>query len=100
MPPLAATAGEERDLLAFLSRMGGLRAGALADAGESVSRAALDQILHPEPGEWPTYNGDIRGNRHSPLEQINQRNVKNLAPQWVYSMSYFGWRRLRWWPAG
>ena len=90
MPPLAATAGEERDLLAFLSRMGGLRAGALADAGESVSRAALDQILHPKPGEWPTYNGDIRGNRHSPLEQINQRNVKNLAPQWVYSVSYFG----------
>src|ERR1035441_7848277 len=90
MPPLAATAGEERDLLAFLSRLGGLAAGALADPGESVSRAAMDQILHPKPGEWPTYNGNIRGNRHSLLEQINQRNVKNLAPQWVYSVSYFG----------
>jgi len=90
MQPLTATAEEERNLLAFLSRLGGLPAGALPDPGEQVSRAAMDQILHPKPGEWPTYNGNINGNRHSPLEQINQRNVKNLAPQWVYSMSYFG----------
>src|ERR1035438_10116310 len=59
MPPLTASAEEERDLFAFLSRLGGLPAGALPDPGEHVSVAAVDQILHPKPGEWPTYNGNL-----------------------------------------
>jgi PQQ-dependent dehydrogenase (methanol/ethanol family) len=90
MPPLKATAGEERNLLAFLSRLGGLPAGALPGPGEAVSRSAIERTLHPEPGEWPTYNGNVNGNRHSPLTQINQENVKKLALKWVYSMPYFG----------
>ncbi|MBZ5622367.1 MAG: c-type cytochrome [Acidobacteriia bacterium] len=94
MPPLIATAEEERDLLAFLSRLGGLPAGALPGGGETVGdaidQAAIDRILRPKPGEWPTYNGNVNGNRHSPLDQINQQNVKKLAMQWVYSMPYFG----------
>jgi len=90
MPPLNATPEEERNLIAFLSRLGGLPAGALPGGGETVSRDDIDRTVHPKPGEWPTYNGNINGNRHSPLGQINQFNVKNLAMQWVYSMPYFG----------
>jgi PQQ-dependent dehydrogenase (methanol/ethanol family) len=90
MPPLKATAAEERDLLAFLSRLGGLPAGALPERGEGVSPSAIERTLHPEPGEWPTYNGNVNGNRHSPLTQINPENVKKLALKWVYSMPYFG----------
>ena len=90
MPPLKATAEEQRNLLAFLSRLGGLPAGALPQSSESVSRGAIERILHPEAGEWPTYNGNVNGNRHSALTQINQENVKTLALQWVYSMPYFG----------
>ncbi|MDR3702021.1 MAG: PQQ-binding-like beta-propeller repeat protein [Candidatus Sulfopaludibacter sp.] len=90
MPPLNAAPEEERNLIAFLSRLGGLPAGALAGPGEVVAPAAIDAILHPKPGEWPTYNGSIRGNRHSALDQINRQNVKNLAAQWVYSVPFFG----------
>lgn len=89
MPPLRATAAEERDLTAFLSRLDGLPAGALA-GGETVGRDAMEQILHPKPGEWPSHNGNLSGNRYSSLDQINQQNVKKLAPQWLFSMQYSG----------
>jgi PQQ-dependent dehydrogenase (methanol/ethanol family) len=90
MPPLKVTAEEELNLMAFLSRLGGLPAGALPGPGETVSRDSVTEILHPKPGEWPTYNGNVNGNRHSPLDRINRQNVKKLALQWVYSMPYFG----------
>jgi PQQ-dependent dehydrogenase (methanol/ethanol family) len=90
MPPLRATDEEERNLSAFLSRLGGLHAGALPVSDEAVDRAAAEQTLNPKPGEWPTYNGNLSGNRHSPLDQINQQNVGKLALQWVYSIPYFG----------
>jgi len=90
MPPLNAAPQEERNLIAFLSRLGGLPTGPLAGPGETVSREDIDSILRPKPGEWPSYNGNVNGNRHSPLDQINRQNVKNLAMQWVYSVPYFG----------
>lgn len=89
MPPLQATAAEERDLTAFLCRLGGLPAGALAGS-ETVGRDAMEQILDPKPGEWPSHNGNLNGNRYSSLDQINQQNVKKLAPQWLFSMQYSG----------
>ena len=36
--------------------------------------------------DWPTYNGDVRGNRYSLLPQITPRNVRQLAPQWVFTL--------------
>jgi acido-empty-quinoprotein group A len=33
---------------------------------------------------WPTYYGDYSGRRYSPLDQINQSNVRNLSLAWVY----------------
>ena len=35
----------------------------------------FDEIVRPRPGEWPSYNGQLSANRHSPLDQINTRNV-------------------------
>jgi PQQ-dependent dehydrogenase (methanol/ethanol family) len=90
MPPLHATVEEERDLVAFLSRLGGLPAGALAGPIELVDRAAIEQVLHPKPGEWPTYNGNVSANRHSSLDQINRQNVARLGLQWSYTLPYFG----------
>ncbi len=90
MPPLAAAPEEERDLLAFLSRLGGLPAGALPERGESVSTAEMAQVLDPRPGEWPSYNGNVNGNRDSPLDRINSANVSRLALQWVFPIEYFG----------
>jgi alcohol dehydrogenase (cytochrome c) len=58
----------------------------------SISRAQLpreitfDDIAHPKPGEWPSYNGLLSANRHSPLDQINTRTVAKLEPKWTHEM--------------
>jgi alcohol dehydrogenase (cytochrome c) len=35
---------------------------------------------------WPTYHGNLNGNRYSPLVQINKANVGRLAPEWVFNL--------------
>jgi alcohol dehydrogenase (cytochrome c) len=37
-----------------------------------------------DPTRWLTYAGDYTGREHSPLMQINPRNVKNLVPKWTF----------------
>ncbi len=34
--------------------------------------------------DWPSYNGDVGGNRYSRLDQIRTGNVARLAPRWVF----------------
>ena len=46
----------------------------------------FSDITNPKPGEWPSYNGHLSGNRHSPLDQINTGNVSQLAPKWSHAM--------------
>jgi alcohol dehydrogenase (cytochrome c) len=43
--------------------------------------------------DWPTYNGDVRGNRFSDLDQIDTSSVARLVPRWVFGLS--GARRLQ-----
>ena len=83
-------AGEQPDLIAFLSRLGGIVPGAIEGRLEEVDAASIDQVLHPRRGEWPTYNGEVSGNRYSTLDQIKVANVAQLAPQWSYTIPYFG----------
>lgn len=40
-------------------------------------------LAKPATDSWPTYSGDYSGRRFSPLTQINQSNVKDLALAWV-----------------
>ncbi len=42
------------------------------------------------PGDWLTYNGDVSGNRYSPLKQINTVNVSQLKVKWIFPIQYFG----------
>ena len=44
----------------------------------------------PQPADWPTYNGNMSGNRYSALRQINVTNVASLKLKWIFPMSYFG----------
>jgi quinoprotein glucose dehydrogenase len=37
-------------------------------------------------GEWPMYNRDVRGTRHSPLTQITPANVARLRQAWSYKL--------------
>ena len=90
MPALNAAPEEHRNLVAFLSRLSGLKPGPLAGEGDAIDAAAIEQILHPKPGDWPTYNGLVGANRHSLLDQVNKGNVSRLSLQWMYTLPYFG----------
>jgi alcohol dehydrogenase (cytochrome c) len=55
-----------------------------AGVARSQAPVAFDDIAHPGIGEWPSYNGQLSGNRHSPLDQINIGNVAQLASAWSF----------------
>src|ERR1700676_1440722 len=41
-------------------------------------------------GEWPSYAGDIRGTRYSPLDQINTSNFNKLEVAWRFKTDNLG----------
>jgi alcohol dehydrogenase (cytochrome c) len=50
-------------------------------AGTASTRAAdvtYERLLNPEPQNWLTHHRDYGAQRHSPLNQINNSNIKNL----------------------
>ncbi len=90
MPAFDGTPQQYLDLVAFLSTLGGVPVGPNPAALESVKQSAIDQVLHPRPGDWPTYSGNVNGNRYSSLNSIDVKNVSSLRPAWVHSLPYFG----------
>jgi alcohol dehydrogenase (cytochrome c) len=36
--------------------------------------------------DWPTYHGQLGGNRFTTLDQIHKGNVARLAPRWTYAL--------------
>ncbi|MDQ6665623.1 MAG: c-type cytochrome, partial [Acidobacteriota bacterium] len=74
---------EYRDLIAFL------RAAPEQKLSQSMPAAlpgavAWNGIAHPAAGEWPTYHGQLSGNRYSELARINLKNVSQLASAWSF----------------
>ena len=59
-------------------------------AGISQAQAprslTFNDIVRPRAGEWPSYNGHLSANRHSPLTMINTQNVASLEPKWTHQM--------------
>ena len=53
---------------------------------QSPREITFDEIARPKPGEWPSYNGLLSANRHSPLDRINTGNVATLEPKWTHEM--------------
>jgi alcohol dehydrogenase (cytochrome c) len=49
-------------------------------------RKASDGRYRPVTSQrdWPTYHGEVGGNRYTPLMLIDKRNVARLAPRWVF----------------
>jgi PQQ-dependent dehydrogenase (methanol/ethanol family) len=83
MGAVKASADELRDVIAYLSRMTGVRPGALATATRTNTGIDFSSILNPKAGEWPTFNGNVSGNRYSPLTTINKSNVNRLSVKWT-----------------
>lgn len=82
-----------------------LPAAELASLAQYLRRINADTILMPvtgtaptrkttwgapQPGDWPTYNGNDSANRYSPLKQITRENVSSLRLKWVFPIPYFG----------
>ncbi len=90
MPAYKGSDEELLDLVAFLSRQNTPAIGTRKDLQALPTQADIDEIAHPKPGDWPTYNGTLDGNRYSQLNEVNMSNVAKLAPQWVYSIPFNG----------
>jgi quinoprotein glucose dehydrogenase len=60
-------------------------AAALALACSVMARAQA-----PPVSDWGYYGGDVLGQRYSTLDQINRRNVRQLAPAWSYRTGELG----------
>src|SRR5215813_2113077 len=97
MPELKANEEEARNLLAYLSRLSGVAlagdgsapgstSNSLSAMTESPGGISFAEIVEPRTGDWPTYHGNLSGNRHSPLRQIHVGNVAQLAPKWIFSI--------------
>ena len=76
MPPVRLGETELHNLLAYLVS---------PSLPEQKPEATLGSVT-PGPGDWPTYNGQPEGNRYSPLDRINVKNVSQLAPRWTFSL--------------
>ena len=67
-----------------------IMAFAVADAPAQGAKAnqplRFTDVARPRPGEWPTYHGNLSGNRFSPLDQINAKTIQSLAPKWMFTI--------------
>ena len=87
MPPLTATEAEKENLLAYLATLsGGPFHGTATADDQSALRAAFENVIHPAPGDWPTYHGDLSGNRYSELKQIDKSDISRLALKWTFAV--------------
>lgn len=49
---------------------------------QQTAPAGADSTI--PPGDWPAYGRDQAGTRYSPLNQINEKNVKDLQVAWTF----------------
>src|ERR1700685_1666989 len=55
-----------------------------------VAAAAWAQQPSTKNGEWPSYAGDIKGTKYSPLDQINAANFNQLEVAWRFKTDNLG----------
>jgi alcohol dehydrogenase (cytochrome c) len=51
---------------------------ALLAGTAQAADVTFERLLNPEPQNWLTHHRDYGAQRHSPLDQINKSNIKNL----------------------
>ncbi len=81
---MAPVRGEIGNLVAYLRTLRepvGVAAGARMGVGIPFA-----DLVKPRAGDWPSYNGQLSGNRFSGLDQIRASNVSGLAPQWMFTL--------------
>lgn len=57
-----------------------------------TAQAAAPALPSTADGDWPSYTGDIRGTRYSPLDQIDAGNFEDLEQAWSFKTDSLGSR--------
>src|SRR2546426_5849690 len=79
-----------RSMLPFVVAVGGLLGGMAAVGAQSPPRNPVSEGTRN--GQWPSYTGDLRGSRYSPLDQINAANFNDLEVAWRFKTDSLGTR--------
>src|SRR5438094_573565 len=79
-----------RSVLPFVAAVGGLLAWTVTVGGQSPPRNPVSEGTRN--GQWPSYTGDVRGSRYSPLDQIDARNFNDLEVAWRFKTDSLGTR--------
>src|SRR5215203_2440362 len=56
----------------------------------ALTPAAAQAPFTTKNGEWPSYTGDTKGTRYSPLDQINAENFSSLQVAWRFKTDSLG----------
>ena len=96
MPPFSGTPQERRDWIVFLSSMGDISAGPVPAEQQSGTQDTVRTILDPAPGDWPTYSGNISGNRYSALTESMPETLTNCGSHGAIQFLISGWRPPPW----
>jgi len=58
----------------------------VAGTAANYTPVTEEMLLHPPASDWLMHYQNYAGWSHSPLKQINTKNVRNLQLRWVWSM--------------
>ncbi|MBY0505268.1 MAG: PQQ-binding-like beta-propeller repeat protein [Bryobacteraceae bacterium] len=86
MPALQAPEPVLQNLLAYLGSLKGLEPLRKAPAPSLPGGVDFARLANPRPGDWLTYNGNLSGNRYSPLKEVNTANVRQLSLKWSFTI--------------
>jgi PQQ-dependent dehydrogenase (methanol/ethanol family) len=87
------TPAQMEDMLAYLGKLAGVTPAdskSALSSDRSLSTIDFERLKNPHAGDWLTYNGNLQGNRFSPLTQINPATIQNLGLKWVFPIEHFG----------
>jgi alcohol dehydrogenase (cytochrome c) len=82
LAPVATAAGPQATFYPA-GRFGLTIAGTL----QSYVPVTDEMLAHPSDGDWLMYRRTYQGWSHSPLDQINTSNIKNIQLAWSWSMN-------------
>jgi quinoprotein glucose dehydrogenase len=82
-----------RRAFVFLLLLAGMAWTAPRPLGQSARGAAgTGFVASTKNGDWPSYTGDTRGSRYSPLAQITAANFNDLEVAWRFKTDNLGSR--------
>src|SRR5262252_8558516 len=64
--------------------------GAATAHAQRAAAPASSKPFSTAAGEWPSYGGDTRGSRYSPLDQIGAANFSSLEVAWRFKTDSLG----------